>query len=109
MWFVDLFGAVVGVSGVLALALTTAVIVMMLDGTAIPPEAWALMGVVWGYYFGKNGRHVMATLSGKGAYDSADTGHESEPNGRANRADRASAQVDSEPETTDQAGEKRGN
>ena len=61
----DNFGKFIGVQGILALALTVALIVLMFLGRPIPAEAWGLLGVSWGFYFAKNGTKVATTIQSK--------------------------------------------
>lgn len=54
----DNFHKYIGVHGILALILTSAMIAWISFSMAVPAEAWALLGASWGFYFAKNGGNV---------------------------------------------------
>jgi hypothetical protein len=56
----EAFDKFIGVQGVLALLMTGAVIVFLGMNRTVPPEAWSLLGVAWGFYFAKNGSKIMS-------------------------------------------------
>ena len=58
----DGFSKYVGVQGVLVLLLTIALIAMLLLGQVIPGEVYGLLGIAWGFYFGKNGRQIVSEI-----------------------------------------------
>jgi hypothetical protein len=59
----DGFAKYMGVQGVLVVLLTLAVIGMLIAGLAVPGEVYGLIGIAWGFYFGKNGRSLVETVS----------------------------------------------
>lgn len=59
------FGRFIGVQGVLALLITIAMIVMIFMLLVVPKELWVLLGLSWGFYFGKNGGNVVQAIKRK--------------------------------------------
>jgi len=61
----ELFAKYVGIQGVLALLITIAMIVMIFMLLVVPKELWVLLGLSWGFYFGKNGGNVVQAVKRK--------------------------------------------
>jgi hypothetical protein len=57
-----MFAKYVGVLGLLALAMTSAIVVLFFLKIDAPKVAWILLGVVWAFYSIKNGRNVAAAV-----------------------------------------------
>ena len=51
---IDLFRESVLVQGLLALVVVSTVMVLLVMGVQVPPELWAVVGVIVGYYFGSD-------------------------------------------------------
>lgn len=58
--FWDDFNTFVGVQGILALIVTLATVIMVVMGKPVPGEMWGVLGVGWGFYFGKNGKMIVS-------------------------------------------------
>jgi len=54
------FHKYVGVQGILALIVTSAIIGWTSFEIVVPKEVWTLLGLAWGFYFAKNGSNIMA-------------------------------------------------
>jgi len=58
----DKFGKYVGIEGLLAILLTSAVVALLFIERAIPGEIYGLLGIAWGAYFRKNGVNAVNSL-----------------------------------------------
>lgn len=58
------FAKYIGVEGVLALLITISMIAMIFLAIVVPKELWALLGLSWGFYFGRNGGNVVKKVRG---------------------------------------------
>jgi len=61
----DGFAKYCGIQGLLALMVTIAIVVFISIAIIVPKELWVLLGLAWGFYFGKNGTPLLATRLNK--------------------------------------------
>lgn len=58
------FAKYVGVQGVLAMAMTGALIYWVSSGITVPDIVYTLLGASYGFYFAKNGNHLIQAARG---------------------------------------------
>lgn len=59
------FAKYIGVSGLLALIFTLAMVVWVTIGVPVPPEVYGFEGAAIGYYFGTNGHVIKSELAAR--------------------------------------------
>lgn len=59
------FAKYIGVSGLLVLMVTGALVGWVSFGVAVPPEVYAILGAAWGYYFGTNGKVIVTDMKAR--------------------------------------------
>jgi len=63
----DGFAKYVGVQGILALMFGGAIVYLMVTSQPISEPVIGVFGLIVGFYFGKNGREIVATVKSGGA------------------------------------------
>lgn len=61
------FAKYIGVSGLLAIVFTLAMVIWVTLGVSVPPEVYGFEGAAIGYYFGTNGHVVVTELKERSA------------------------------------------
>lgn len=61
----DKFGKYVGIQGVLAVGVTSAVVAMVFVGVEVPKELYGFLGASWGFFFAKNGGNYVNAVKPK--------------------------------------------
>jgi hypothetical protein len=56
----DYFAKYVGIQGILALLITSAMVVAWFVDVTIPEQAWTFAGLAWGFYFAVNGKAIVS-------------------------------------------------
>lgn len=56
------FNKYIGVQGVLAILLTSAILVLILIGRPVPEQLWGYLAFAWLYYFSHNGRNIENSI-----------------------------------------------
>jgi len=63
----EAFAKYVGVQGILALMFGGAIVYLMVAGLTVSEPVIGVFGLIVGFYFGKNGREIVAAVKSGGA------------------------------------------
>lgn len=59
----EFFARYIGVQGVIAVIMVITICIIHVQGRNVAPEFWGVVGIIIGFYFGKNGRQVVNGLT----------------------------------------------